>query len=173
VAGPCSGTCHPIFLSLGAGGPCWSRGRRQGPSMRHCPRRREEGARSRVLVVPVTHAPPADRSSAIEIPLATKERLKLDGERSWIILTEYNVFRWPGPDLRLLPGDGPGSVAYGHLPPKLLRAMLDGFARQVRLGRALRTPRTERQAWGRCRPVLDSAAWRSEDRFRVELQAGD
>ncbi len=47
-----------------------------------------------------------------EIPHATKHRLELDVERSWIVLTEANRFAWPGPDLRQTqPGDL-ASVAY-------------------------------------------------------------
>ncbi len=41
-----------------------------------------------------------------EIPLATKRRLDLDKEASWVITTEVNRFVWPGPDIRKVPGDG-------------------------------------------------------------------
>jgi hypothetical protein len=44
------------------------------------------------LVCPVTHSPPSDPGDAIEIPPATKRRLGLDDERSWIVLTESNRF---------------------------------------------------------------------------------
>jgi hypothetical protein len=68
------------------------------------------------MVLPVTHTPPKDLSTAVELPLATKRRLGLDDERSWIIVTEANRFIWPGPDLRpSRPGD-PASAAYGLLP---------------------------------------------------------
>ncbi len=53
------------------------------------------------------------------IPAGTKARLGLDTDRSWIILTEANRFRWPGPDLRPVPGDTDASVAYGLLPAGL------------------------------------------------------
>lgn len=79
--------------------------------------------RVRVYVLPVTHRPPDDE--AVEIPTVTKVRLGLDSERSWIVLTEINAFLWPGPDLRLLPGKGPKSAAYGHLPPRLFRVVRD------------------------------------------------
>jgi hypothetical protein len=72
-----------------------------------------------VTVLPITHSPPDRRAAAIEIPLATKQRLGLDAERSWIVLTEANRFLWPGPDLRpATPGDL-ASVAYGLLPKGL------------------------------------------------------
>jgi hypothetical protein len=56
--------------------------------------------RKRAAVVPITHAAPSDPRVAIEIPPRVKEHLGLDGERSWVILDEFNVFTWPGFDLR-------------------------------------------------------------------------
>lgn len=50
-----------------------------------------------VRVLPITHAAPAVAADALEIPPTTKARLGLDGERSWIVLTEANDFGWPGP----------------------------------------------------------------------------
>jgi hypothetical protein len=52
--------------------------------------------RKQVAVAPITHSPPHDMSVAVEIPLRVKEHLGLDSERSWIMLNEVNVFRWPG-----------------------------------------------------------------------------
>ena len=60
-------------------------------------------------------------ASIIEIPAVVKARLGLDGERSWIVVDEANVFAWPGPDLRMLPGQGAESSAYGFLPPGFFR----------------------------------------------------
>ena len=69
-----------------------------------------------VTVLPVTHTPPADARLAVEIPMAVKRRLRLDDDRSWVVLTEANRFTWLGPDLRpARPGDA-ASVAYGPLP---------------------------------------------------------
>ncbi len=48
-----------------------------------------------VRVLPITHSPPSDPADAVEIPAATKRRLGLDDQRSWIILTESNRFIWP------------------------------------------------------------------------------
>ena len=42
-----------------------------------------------VTVLPVTHSPPADPSLAVELPPATKRRLALDNERSWVILGDF------------------------------------------------------------------------------------
>ncbi|MCF8706997.1 hypothetical protein [Rhizorhapis sp. SPR117] len=72
-----------------------------------------------VTVLPVTHTPPEDEALAVEIPPSTKVRLGLDGERSWIILSEANRFSWPGPDLRPIAGDETGRVDYGLLSAAL------------------------------------------------------
>lgn len=72
-----------------------------------------------VTVLPVTHTAPGDERLAVEIPARTKARLGLDDARSWIVLSEANRFQWPGPDLRPVPGDSEGNVAYGLLPAGL------------------------------------------------------
>jgi hypothetical protein len=59
-----------------------------------------EGHELHVRVLPVTHRPPTMPDEAVEIPAATKNRLRLDDAPSWIILTEMNDFLWPGPDVR-------------------------------------------------------------------------
>ncbi|QHP66064.1 plasmid maintenance toxin (PemK-like) (plasmid) [Bradyrhizobium sp. LCT2] len=76
----------------------------------------DEAGTSIVRVLPITHTPPANPADAIEIPPAVKARLRLDDERSWIVLIESNRFTWPGPDLRPIDSD---SGYYGALPPKL------------------------------------------------------
>ena len=45
-----------------------------------------------VTVGPITHAPPADTSLAIELPPGVKRHLGLDGARSWVVLHEGNRF---------------------------------------------------------------------------------
>lgn len=79
----------------------------------------DEAGDKRVVVLPITHTPPRDASHAVEIPAATKRRLGLDDERSWIVVSEANRFIWPGPDLRPAISGDPASVAYGELPAKL------------------------------------------------------
>jgi hypothetical protein len=96
-----------------------------------------------VYVLPITHSPPANPDDAIEIPSVTKARLKLDSERSWVVLTEANAFGWPGPDLRFTPGAGPESVVYGLLPPAFFRSVRTRFAAHIRAGRARVTKRSE------------------------------
>jgi hypothetical protein len=68
-----------------------------------------------VRVLPITHTP-SDPADAIEIPSATKQRLGLDDERSWIVLTESNRFVWPGPDVRPIDSE---NGYHGPLPPAL------------------------------------------------------
>jgi hypothetical protein len=100
------------------------------------------GVRS-VTVLPITHAPPSNSSLAVEIPAATKRRLGLDDERSWVLLTEANRFIWPGPDLRpISPGDM-ASIAYGPLPFALFEQIRQRFIAVIRARRARLVPRTE------------------------------
>ncbi|MBD3849581.1 plasmid maintenance toxin (PemK-like) [Bosea sp. SSUT16] len=75
----------------------------------------EEGAPI-VRVLPITHTPPENPADAIEIPADVKARLRLDADRSWIVLTESNRFAWPGPDLRNIDTE---SGYYGALTPGL------------------------------------------------------
>lgn len=96
-----------------------------------------------VRVLPITHAPFADSADALEIPTLTKERLGLDSERSWVVLTEANDFIWPGPDLRPVPGGDPGTVAYGFLPPGFMRILREHLEQRRREKRFKATPRTE------------------------------
>jgi hypothetical protein len=58
-----------------------------------------EDGTTRVLVLPITHTPPENASLAVEIPTSVKTRLKLDTEQSWVVVSEWNEFVWPGPDL--------------------------------------------------------------------------
>ncbi len=97
----------------------------------------------RVLVVPITHSPPTDPASALELPPAVKAHLGLDADRSWVILSESNEFRWPGPDLRRVGAAGNDTVAYGFLPPLFFAALRARFVALTRERRGVRVPRTE------------------------------
>ena len=103
----------------------------------------DDAGRQRVLVLPITHSAPSDPAAAVEIPAATKQRLGLDFERSWIVLTELNDFIWPGPDLRPLASDDAGSVAFGMLPPSLFRTVRERFVALARAKRVGQVHRTE------------------------------
>jgi hypothetical protein len=96
-----------------------------------------------VTVLPVTHAPPADAASAIEIPHATKRRLGLDDERSWVVLSEANRFTWPGPDLRMARSGDPASVVYGLLPRALFKEISTKFGDAVEAGLSRVVARTQ------------------------------
>lgn len=81
----------------------------------------------RVIVLPITHAPPQNRENAVEIPAATKQRLGLDDDQSWVVLSEGNIFTWPGPDLRFARDRGASSVALGFLPAGLFNIIRNRF----------------------------------------------
>jgi hypothetical protein len=74
-------------------------GREEGVKDRPCAiilATHDDEGEQRVQVLPVTHAPPADTSTAVELPPTVKVRLGLDRERSWVVVTELNEFIWPG-----------------------------------------------------------------------------
>lgn len=94
-------------------------------------------------MLPITHSPPADPADALEIPQPTKQRLGLDSDRSWVVLSEANDFIWPGPDLRPAVNGDPSSVVYGMLPPGFMKALRERLLRRWREKRAAVTRRTE------------------------------
>lgn len=96
-----------------------------------------------VSVLPVTHTPPANAMDAAEIPPATKQRLGLDDERSWIVLTEANRFIWPGPDLRPLRTGELESAALGVLPKGLFEEVRRRFVEKVKARRVQLVGRSE------------------------------
>ncbi|ASG20734.1 hypothetical protein Y958_07880 [Nitrospirillum viridazoti CBAmc] len=96
-----------------------------------------------VTVLPITHTPPSNPDHVVEIPSATKRRLGLDGERSWVVLTEANRFVWPGPDLRPLRVGDAASVAYGLLPYALMDAIRLKFIALLKVNRSSVVQRTE------------------------------
>ena len=97
--------------------------------------------RTQLLVAPVTHVEPERKSDAIEIPPKVKKQLGLDRSRSWILLTELNRFLWPGPDIRIAPGNE--SPFYDAIPDWLFFEVREGVVRHSRAGRVAVTRRTE------------------------------
>src|SRR5215469_1421995 len=75
---------------------------------------RETDGASLVTVLPITHSPPRDPASAIEMPAQVKRHLGLDDDRSWVVVSEGNEFLWPGFDLRKRPHSN--RYDYGFLP---------------------------------------------------------
>lgn len=76
-----------------------------------------------VVVAPITHRPPTPPSAGIEIPPKVNGHLGLDDATSWIITTDLNVFRWPGMDLRPIPGGTSDRFTYGFVPPRLFERL--------------------------------------------------
>jgi hypothetical protein len=76
-----------------------------------------------VYIAPIIHTSPRSSEDAVEIPPKVKRRLKLDGDRSWVVTTEINRFIWPGYDLRPIRRDRPEDFVYGFLPIDLLEAI--------------------------------------------------
>jgi hypothetical protein len=103
----------------------------------------EENGEHVVTVLPVTHAPPSDPGLAVEIPAATKHRLGLDDERSWVVLSEANRFIWPDPDLRPARRGDATIIAYGQLPYTLFETIRHSFVAAVRARRAGVVPRSQ------------------------------
>lgn len=95
---------------------------------------REEGAKPRpvmvlatqavsggqkVWVVPFTTKAPGQASDAVAIPSAVLRMLGLRDGPSWVMVSELNVFGWPGPDLAKLGHGADADFVLGRVPPKL------------------------------------------------------
>ena len=93
-----------------------------------------------VTVLPITHAPPKDFASAVEIPQEIKRHLGLDDARSWIVIAEGNEFIWPGYDLRKVPNTD--SYEYGFLPPRYFIRLRDAFVACHKAGNSQSMPRS-------------------------------
>jgi hypothetical protein len=102
----------------------------------------EDGERE-ILVLPITHTPISNPADTIEIPPQTKNRLGLDFDRSWIVISEANEFTWPGPDLRPIPGRDESTIAYGALAPRFFAYVRDRFLKRDRREKSARVTRTE------------------------------
>lgn len=71
-----------------------------------------------VVILPITHTPPAGDTIGIEIPSRVRQVLGLDDAPSWVIVSEFNVDAWPNAGLTPIPGR-PGIFSYGFMPPGL------------------------------------------------------
>ncbi len=101
----------------------------------------EHGAGTRVLVLPVTHSAPRIVDEAIEIPADVKRKCGLDPQRSWIILSEFNEFIWPGFDLAVVPGRTPRTFAHWFLTPGFFTNVVRPW---LELDASVRSRRVER-----------------------------
>ena len=109
-----------------------AQGREEGRKARPCViiHVRQTGAgKTEVFIAPITHVPPESPDHGKEIPAETKQRLKLDHERSWILTSEVNRFTWTGPDIRKTRS---GEYFYGHLPPGLTKAVISQIQTNAR-----------------------------------------
>ncbi|MCJ2011454.1 type II toxin-antitoxin system PemK/MazF family toxin [Methylobacterium sp. J-076] len=93
------------------------------------------------VVVPITHREPEAPAVGIEIPPALRERLGLDEQRQWVVLTDVNTFHWPGPDLRDVPGRDPVTFVYGTLTKAFFRDVLAHMQTLIRARRSSVTGR--------------------------------
>ncbi|QND56947.1 MULTISPECIES: hypothetical protein [Mesorhizobium] len=94
----------------------------------------------RTIVAPITHSPPSDKATSVEIPAVVCRALGLDEGRHWIRLDELNRFLWPGYDIR--PRSN-GSYAYGMLPPALFDQLRHGILQLQRARKARITGRDD------------------------------
>src|SRR5437868_4065674 len=101
----------------------------------------DPGAPKFVLLLPITHAPPRGDTAVVEIPPRVCRYLGLDQERSWVVVSEYNVDEWPNAGLGVIPGK-PRRVAYGFLPPAVFSQIKAGFHDAHAKGRARGTSRS-------------------------------
>jgi hypothetical protein len=80
----------------------------------------------KVLVVPMTTSPPGKGQAAIEVPDAVRRQLGLRASRSWIVVSEWNEFSWPGFDIRPVDRRS-GEISYGALPAGFFRRVRDAI----------------------------------------------
>ncbi|WP_309390106.1 hypothetical protein [Chelatococcus sambhunathii] len=85
--------------------------------------RRAEDGLIRTIVAPITHRPPDDPASSLEIPAMVCRALELDEGSHWLRLDELNRFVWPGYDLRQRAN---GRYDYGMLPAELFERLKRG-----------------------------------------------
>ena len=119
----------------------WSDGKeKERPAVIVLAVKRSDDGKYRVAVMPIMHTPHSDPSKFIEIPQKLKAHLKLDYEKSWIVIDEINEFEWTGYDLRKVP-DGRTDWEYGQMPPRFYEILI---ARLRELRHANRTVITSR-----------------------------
>lgn len=123
-----------------------AKGAQEGTKDRPCAivvaMRREQNGELTVIVAPITHTEPADKSAAIELAAGLRRKLGLDGERQWLCFDELNQFVWPGYDLRAIPGK-PSEYAYGMLPPAVYEQLRLGILERNRSGQSAKPVRRD------------------------------
>ena len=117
-------------------------GRKDRPAMVLAISVRKSDHQTEIVVLAITHRPPASPTDAVALPAAVKRRLKLDDDASWIATTAANAFVWPGPDIRPIPNRKPLAVVYGKVPDDLLREVARSFLANRERQRSHVVPRT-------------------------------
>ena len=102
-----------------------SEGRKDRPSVIVLALGRDEDGAIVVTVLPITHSSPTQANEAVEIPAPIKRHLGLDDQRSWVVVSEGNVFLWPGYDLRRVARKD--RYDYGFLPPRFFNQVREAF----------------------------------------------
>lgn len=93
-----------------------------------------------VVILPITHSPPAGDTIGIEIPPKARQAVGLGDERCWVIVSEHNVGEWPNAGLQPVPGQL-GVFSYGFVPPRLFAEIKGKF---LDLARQNRSPTVRR-----------------------------
>ena len=96
-----------------------------------------------VIVLPITHTQPVQKEEGIEIPVSARRVIGLDSERAWIILTETNRFKWPGPDLVPISGKTINKYEFGLTPPDFFEIVRRHFLYLLENGKVNNITRTE------------------------------
>jgi hypothetical protein len=95
-----------------------------------------------VLVAPFTTKPPRQDDDHVLVPGAVSHHLGLGDQKSWIVVSEVNRFRWPGPDLRPVRTGSERTPYYGKIPGQLLRIIRERLASHVERSRLRMTDRS-------------------------------
>jgi hypothetical protein len=99
----------------------------------------EQPAPARVILLPITTKQPGS-ADGFEVPAATVERLGLRAVPCWVLIGEGNDFRWPGPDLRILPSRSSSPFwLYGPVPFRFFERVRSAVIGRARLRRVPRT----------------------------------
>ncbi|MEX2326269.1 MAG: hypothetical protein WD558_00935, partial [Pseudomonadales bacterium] len=112
-----------------------AKGQEEGRKARPClivHIRKNEYDETEVFICPITHAPPHKDTPSIEIPHATKQRLKLDGDKSWLITGEVNRQRYASCEPLSVPASNISTVSTGDAY-EFLAAQEARYAQALRL----------------------------------------
>ena len=121
----------------------WSNGHeKERPAVIVVATKKDIHGKYRVAVMPITHTPHQDQSTSVEIPPRLKNYLKLDYEKSWVVVDEINEFEWPGFDIRQI-HSAEGVWEYGQLPPKFYEMIIERLQQLEKSSAVNVTPRDE------------------------------